>query len=218
MGRGLNMRRIERMALAAVGCGLLSACGGSAGFEPQRESTYSLSSLGNLIAFNKLFPGSAPLPQSEAPIECPVVEVQDGTASVRVFKGAEQTNDTVRYGFSLGDVARECSKTGDLIQLKVGVEGRVLVGPAGTPGTFTVPVRIAVRNDNTQAVLASKLSTISATVPADGTQAAFSYVSEPFTVPFVAHPDEDYTILVGFDPNGRGATPVASTRRKKPRQ
>jgi hypothetical protein len=167
------------------------------------------------VAFNSLFPASAPLPQTEATVECPVIEVQDGTASARFYSGAGQANENVRYGFALGDVARECSKVGGQLQLKVGVEGRVLIGPAGAPGTFSVPVRIAERNDSTQQVLTSQLARVSATVSSDQSQAGFTYVTEPFSVPFDPHPDEDYTILVGFDTNARAAPGEAPKRRRK---
>lgn len=211
---------VLRAAVALSCLGLLAGCGGSSGFEAPRDDTSTLGSLGsklgNLVAFNTLFPGSAPLPQTEASVACPIVEVQDGTASARFYRGASQANSDVRYGFSLGDVARECSKVGDRLQIKVGVEGRVLVGPAGQPGTFTVPIRVAVRNDNTRQPVTSLLVRVSATVPLGGTQAGFSTVTEPFSVPFVPHPDDDYTILVGFD-SGRGAQadPAARPRRKQ---
>ena len=216
--KGLELvRRATPAVMGLLCCGLLGACGaaGTQGFEPARQTPSVLSKLGNLVAFNKLFPDSAPLPQSDTNVDCPVIEVQDGTASVRVFKGG-QSNADVRYGFSMGDVARECSKVGNQLQLKVGVEGRVLIGPAGAPGTFTVPIRIAVRNDNTQKVLSSQLARISATIAPSDTQAGFTYVTEPFSVPFVGRPEEDYTILVGFDSGAKSSTdaPARSARRK----
>ena len=210
-------RRIWRGVAALSCCGVLTACGaaGTPGFEAPRATDYSLSSIGNLLAFNKLFPDSTPLPTTEAAVDCPTVEVQDGTASVRVYKVGSQSNTDVRYGFSLGDVARECSKIGDKLQLKVGVEGRVLIGPAGSPGTFSVPVRIAVRNDATQQVISSQLSRVTATVEPGNTQAAFTYVTEPFAVPFIPHPDEDYAILVGFDSAAKDASDAAAPKRRK---
>ena len=214
MGRGEIGRRV-RAGAVLVSCGLVAACGtaGTPGFEAPRDQGFSLSSLGNLVAFNTLFPSSAPLSQTEGPVECPTIEVLDGTASVRVYSGADQSNDHVRYAFSLGDIARECSRAGDQLVLKVGAEGRVLLGPTGAPGAFTVPLRIAVRNDNTQKVLTSNFTRIAASIAPGETQTAFSYVSEPFSVPLVPHPDEDYVILVGFDPNGKGVNPAKNPKK-----
>lgn len=213
-------RRVWAVAAALSCCGGLAGCGGTTGFEAPRETTSTLSSLGtklgNLVAFNTLFPDSAPLPSTEATVSCPIIEVQDGTASARFYRGGGQANGDVRYAFSLGDVARECSIVGGQLQLKVGVEGRVLVGPAGTPGAFSVPLRIAVRNDNTQQAVSSQLARVGATVAPNETQAGFTYVTEPFTVPTVPHPDEDYTILVGFDASGKSAdAPPAGKRKAK---
>ena len=47
----------------------------------------------------------------------------------------------------MGEIARECRVAGNQLIIKIGVEGRVLLGPAGSPGTFTVPVTIAVRDE-----------------------------------------------------------------------
>src|ERR1700710_1383235 len=135
-----DLGRRGRLAIFGVlGCGLLAGCGaaGTLGFEPEHDNAISLSSLRDLVSFNKLFPSSAPLPHTDAPVACPTIEVQDGTASVRVFAG-EETNDHVRYAFAMGDIARDCSKSGNQITLRVGAEGRVLLGPAGSPGAFTV--------------------------------------------------------------------------------
>ena len=215
-------RRVRRLGWAVAGmsgCAALAGCGagGTPGFEApsQSGSALSLSSLGNLVAFNKLFPGSAPLPQTDVQVDCPTIEVQDGTASVRTYVG-EQTNGHVRYQFSLGDIARECSKNGSNLVLKVGAEGHVLLGPAGSPGSFTVPIRIAVRNDTTEKVVFSQLNRLAAAIPPGGSETAFTYVSDPFSVPFVAHPDADYTVLVGFDPSGKGGSePVRKGRTAK---
>ena len=210
-------RRIGLAVAGLAGCAVLAGCGagGTPGFEPESQSGPTLTSkLANLVAFNKLFPTSAPLPQTEAPVDCPTIEVQDGTASVRTYVG-EQSNANVRYQFSLGDIARECTKSGSTLVLKVGAEGRVLLGPSGSPGSFTVPIRVAVRNDATQKVVYSQLNRVAAAVPAGGTETAFTYVSEPFAVPFVAHPDEDYTVLVGFDPSGAGLAGEHKARARK---
>ena len=138
----------------------------------------------------------------------------DGTSSYRTYAGTEQTNDAVRYQFSMGEVARECTKSGKEILLKVGVEGRVLLGPAGSPGSFTVPVRIAVRHDGDGKAVATKFYQVPATIEAGSDATAFQIVSDPITVPFLtANADDDYTILVGFDTGAKA--PAAASGRKK---
>ncbi len=195
------MKRIA--ARAAVWCCAGLALSGCAATEKLIPSSDSVSAtFGNLLAFNTTRPG--PIPSAahpgEEPLQCPSLEVLDGTSSYRTYSGTDQANGNVRYQFSMGDVARDCTRSGNEILMKVGVEGRVLLGPAGAPGSFTVPVRIAVRRDSDQKPAAAKLYQVPATIAAGETTGSFTIVTDPIAVPFITtHADDDYTILVGFD-------------------
>ena len=84
------------------------------------------------------------LPVASTDINCPPVEIAEGGESVRVG-GAD--NASVRYQFNIGDTARECDPAGPgQAALKIGVSGEVLIGPAGSAGTYSVPLRITVTN------------------------------------------------------------------------
>lgn len=194
------MRRVGTRAALLCWAGLaLGGCAATEKLLPVPSGGGSV--FGNLLAFHTSDPGPAPAAGArDEPIVCPVIEILDGTSSYRTYAGTEQTNETVRYQFSMGEVARDCTKSGKEILVKVGVEGRVLLGPAGTPGAFTVPVRIAVRHDGDGKVVASRLYQAPATIAAGADSTTFQIVSEPLAVPFLsAHADGDYTILVGFD-------------------
>ncbi|RYB01716.1 hypothetical protein D3272_24600 [Lichenibacterium ramalinae] len=197
----------------------LSLCGCAATEKLLPTTGGGGSVFGNLLAFHTSDPGPVPVAgQREDPLECPTIEILDGTASYRTYAGAEQTNEAVRYQFSMGEVARDCTKSGKEILLKVGVEGRVLLGPAGAPGSFTVPVRIAVRHDGDGKAVATKFFQVPATIAPGADSTTFQVVSEPIAVPFVtSHSDEDYTILVGFDASGKPA-PAAAGPDRKPRR
>ena len=41
---------------------------------------------------------------------------------------------TMRYQVGIAQTARECAALGGVMTMKVGVQGRVLLGPAGGPG------------------------------------------------------------------------------------
>ena len=139
----------------------------------------------------------------------------DGTASSRVYAGADQSNGAVRYQFSMGDVVRECSHVGTNLVMKVGVEGRALLGPAGSAGSFTAPVRVAVRREKDSKVVSSVLLRAPVVIQGGETQSPFQLVTDPIEVPFVsANADGDYTIIVGFDAKGEGD---ASPRKKRGR-
>ena len=67
-------------------------------------------------------------------------------------------------------------------------------------------------------LLAGTVQAAPVTIQPGNSQADFTVVSDPITVPYTkAHADEDYTILVGFDEHGQSADPAAprKTRRKR---
>ena len=212
------MGRVGARALALCWAGL--ALGGCAATDKLIPSAGGVgSAFGNLLAFNTATPAPAPAAGGapERPLQCPSVEVLDGTASYRTYAGTEQTNETVRYQFSMGEVARDCTHSGKEVLLKVGVEGRVLLGPAGSPGAFTVPVRIAVRHDGDGKAVATKLYQVPATIASGQDATSFQVVSDPIAVPFVtSNADDDYTILVGFDAAPKA--PAAAASEKKGRR
>jgi hypothetical protein len=143
-------------------------------------------------------------------VDCPQIEVQDGTAAVRVG-GA--TNDTVRYQFDIDKTARECHVEGNQFSIKVGVAGHLLIGPAGAPGAYSTQLRIVVRRDSDQKPEVSKAYKIDADT-AGGSQGPFQIVSEPLMLPYThQQEDQDYTILVGFDAQHVAEAP--KSRRKK---
>ena len=119
-----------------------------------------------------------PIDPNAREIRCPAVDIQGGTETltVRVAAKAGETG-AVRHQANVTRTARECRLEGDTLHLKVGVAGRVVLGPAGAPGSFTVPVRVAVTRGMTQVVY-SKLGRASVTVPAGADSALYAYVDE----------------------------------------
>src|SRR5690242_10158198 len=65
-----------------------------------------------------------------AEVDCPSVAVRQGAATLSITEpGAEAGPMTTRYQVSIGQMARECAALGGMMIMKVGVEGRVLLGP-----------------------------------------------------------------------------------------
>ncbi len=190
----------------------LAACSGGTG------STINGSTFGNLLAFNSL--KAPPLPataaKAEIDVDCPEVTILEGAAALRTFAGADQSNANLRHQFSMGELARECRVENNQLKIKVGVSGYVLAGPAGSAGSFTVPVRIAVRRDVDQKILVSELYRAPAALQANESQTTFIVVSEPLSVPFTRRDsDEEYSIIVGFDQAGGAVKPAKPTPRKQ---
>ncbi len=148
-----------------------------------------------------------------AHLTCPQILVLEGNAAHRVYAGSEQTNETVRYQFSIDDVARECALQSDKLAIKVGVQGKVLLGPAGSPGSFNVPVKISIIQESNDEPIVAKSYRASATIPNGHTETAYTIISDLLTVPFVQeHTELDYSLRVAVDEKGE---PPAETRKAK---
>lgn len=136
------------------------------------------------------------------PDYCPELRIREGTELLRRYEaGHEDDPAYVVWQASIGKTARECLY--DLqgtLTLRVGVSGRVVTGPKGSPGaTVSLPLRIAVVKFQ-ESVLASQLFPLSIAIPA-ANSAVFTEVHE-IIVPSPGQ-DRDYIIYVGLDEAGK---------------
>ena len=78
--------------------------------------------------------------------ECPPVNVRSGASTLTSSAEAgEPTATSLRYQVGISNSARECrGAPGNMVAVKVGIQGRVILGPQGSPGTIDVPIRYAV--------------------------------------------------------------------------
>jgi hypothetical protein len=163
-----------RAALTVAACLTMSACsstseGGGAG--------------GMLNAF--FYGGSVPpsLPPDQAEVPCPQVGIAPGGAAINSYAGGRTgAPEAMRSQLSIVNLARECRGRPDgAIVIKVGVEGRALVGPAGGAGHFDAPVRFAIKEG--ERVVASASRRASVTLRPGETQGSFLVVEEGLVVP-----------------------------------
>ncbi|MGU3496194.1 hypothetical protein ACLBXM_19305, partial [Xanthobacteraceae bacterium A53D] len=153
-------------------------------------------------------------------VTCPPVTVRSGASTWQV----PAPGGGLRAQGTFGTLARECTVAGGQMSIKVGIEGRVILGDKGTPGAFTVPVRVALVSEgpNPQNLL-TKFFVVPVQVPANETQAAFAVVEEGITFPMPARTSDldKYIVYVGFDSQGertqRPARPRATTPAAAPR-
>lgn len=145
-------------------------------------------------------------------LTCPIVEVREGAAAHRVYAG-QPSNASVRYQYSMGDIARDCRVADNKLVMKVGVEGRVLLGPAGSAGSFTVPVSIAVRDEATRQYVATRNYRVAASIGSGEANTSFAVVSDEIVVPLKGlNANEDYSIFVGFDGPSAATGPQRARR------
>ncbi len=145
-------------------------------------------------------------PPAEAPSGCPTISLLPGTEVQRVMAPGQSDNQGVRYQYSLFTVGRECALSGGRVTLRIGANGRVLLGPAGAAGRFDIPIRVAVFDELQHKVVESRLFKIAATIPAGQSGAPFAFVSDAMTLSIASGRSRDYSIKVGIDTNAKGGT------------
>jgi hypothetical protein len=148
---------------------------------------------------------------------CPPVDVRAGASTLTVPPaGADAFS--LRYQGSIGELARECNVSGGIMRIKVGVEGRVLVGPAGGPGQIEVPLRYAVVKEGPEPkTVISKFSKFPVTIPEGQPNVVFSHVDSDIAFPMPPGLEiEAYVVYVGFDPVGEKQQPKKPQAKPKP--
>ena len=159
-------------------------------------------------------PASAGLPEE---IECPGVAVRQGASTLAISTaGSESSPMSTRYQVTIGQTARECAALGGVMTMKVGVQGRILLGPAGGPGQVDIPLRVAIVQEgpNPKPVV-SKFARLAIAVPPGQTAIAFTHVEQDLTFPMPRPADlEAYVVYVGFDPSAAPAKPERKVKAK----
>jgi hypothetical protein len=185
-------------AVAAVAAPLAGCLGGDS-ILPSFDSPREKATVNNTE--NKASDKLIVLPARPEDVDCPDVGEFPGGATARV---GGPSNEAVRYQFDISDLARECDPQGNLFALKIGVTGRLLIGPAGQPGAYATTLRMQVKRDIDNKVLFDKSFRVAADTNG-GDQGVYKVVSDPIMLPLTrARLDLDYSIYVGL--NSGGAT------------
>ena len=120
---------------------------------------------------------------------------------------------SLRYQANFLRGARECALRAGNVTMKVGIEGRLILGPAGTPGTFSLPVRLAVVREGVEPkTVWTKFYMVPVSVPPGESNVLFTHVEEDMNFPMPAVREfDEYVVYVGFDPDG-----AAAEQKKRP--
>lgn len=206
-----------RVLLVVAALGLLPGCSSVEAYLPHGDPNAATMALGANPP-RTAHPGAnaseKPIvrPVASVDINCPPVDVAEDGAAYRVG-GAD--NASVRYQFNIGDTARQCDPAGPgQASIKIGVKGEVVIGPAGSAGTYSVPLIIAVTNETDKKQVFSKTYKVEATT--DGVSpGSFEIVTEPIVVPMPTLQLADhYSISVGFQAGA--AVPAPHRHRRHP--
>jgi len=224
-GHDEKRRRVRRRAAVLIlGAGLLAGCSSPSGGIGSAEPSPSFSSRFSSF-FSSATPGvkQAASPTPSAPeVDCPGVDIRAGASTLNIAaKTGQATAGDLRYQLSFGQTARECSLQGGTMSIKVGVQGRVILGPMGGPGQVDVPLRYAiVREGPDPKTIVTKFKRLPVVIGPDQSHVQFVDIEEALTFPMPGGTELDaYVIYVGFDEIGdkNEKKPAAKTA-KKPAQ
>lgn len=141
--------RLKLVGLSALGLALaLSACqsgdtlgalniGGGRG-QPQTETQPPAA-------------GQDTITVQELLAYCPAVSLVERNAVFNSYqRGGDGDPAKLNYRAAIVDTTRSCTYGGGMTSMTIGLAGRIIPGPAGTPGTVRLPLQIRVFQDTTE--------------------------------------------------------------------
>ncbi|MCA1452938.1 hypothetical protein I6F35_06845 [Bradyrhizobium sp. BRP22] len=210
--------RVIRAALASVVAAALG-CGTLAGPAAAQSLTDRFKSL--FGGGKSEEPAEKPAPgegqSRESDVLCPPVAIRSGASTYAVgAPGKEPVGSDLRFQATITRTARECAINGGEITARIGIQGRIIVGPAGAPPTVQVPLRVAVvQGGVSEKTIATKAYQTTVTMSESGSE-PFTLVAEDMTFPAPsADVAENYIFYIGFDPQALKPEPKPKAVRKK---
>lgn len=202
-----------RLAAAATACCIVAVA-------PARSQSLGdrFKSLFGIHSQPERAPASGTTVSAPDDLTCPPVTIRSGASTYAVgLPGKAASGPDLRYQATIGETARECDYNTDThqIAIKVGIQGRVIVGPAGAPPTVEVPLRVAVVEDGVSSkTIATKAYTVTVNLSGDegGT---YSFVSSDIVYPVPQGSAADrYVFYIGFDPQALKPEPRSRGKRR----
>jgi hypothetical protein len=204
-------------AVAVLGAVLAGCSGGSAPSMPSifQEPASNFSSFFARATANTAATGTTT--DGKTPdFECPGVSIRDGASTFAISANpTEGSAMNLRYQAGIGQTARECKLNGQMLTMRVGIQGRVILGPAGGPGTIELPLRLAVVHEGpSPKTIHTKLNRVPVTIQEGDANVAFTFIEEDLTFPMprVQGLIDEYVVYIGFDPQGFRETPKRPQR------
>lgn len=201
---GMRLGRAGLWAAAAVGLMALGGCGkfatGLWSDEPQPDmssTSYPTSTQASTTPLRI---------QMDPDAECPQINVPIGGA-------AWPAGDTSSRQLSFSKFARQCIlEPGNVIKIHIGVEVRGILGPKGSAGSYSAPVRITVRDRDGTSVY-SRVHTVTVSIPGGNAGGTASFVDDASRINLAnGLPLNSYDIQLGF---GGGAEGRAVSKRRR---
>jgi hypothetical protein len=210
-----DKRLVKAGIAAALACGLAAAPASAQSLTDRFKGLFG----GKSDEPAQAAPGAA-VPQDTGDLSCPPVTVRAGAGTYAVAApGKQPVGNDLRFQATISKMARECNLNGGVITARIGIQGRVIAGPAGAPSVVQVPVRVAVvQGGVSEKTIATKAYQTTVNMTETG--------SEPFTLVIedLAYPapsgaaGDSYIFYVGFDPQALKPERPAPRPKKQPTQ
>jgi hypothetical protein len=208
--RGIAM--LAAVALT-IGCGMMASPAAAQSLTDRFKSLFGGGKSDDAT------PGAPAAPNAaQVELTCPDVSIRAGASTYAVgAPGKEAAGNDLRYQATITRTARDCNLSDGQITARIGIQGRVIAGPAGTPPTVEIPLRVAVVQGGVQEkTIATKV--YRTTVAMDETGSVpFSMVAEDMVYPApVGAAGDSYIFYIGFDPQAiKPEAPAKPARKKK---
>mgnify|MGYP001829050175 FL=1 len=185
-----------------AGMAIVSGCGGggTSGFsserQPDRLPTIDLPSLPSSEPAAATAPATTSIAGRAS--SCPKVVAWPNEKLRTVYqRGHDGDANFIVYRGEITKLSRECQLTGGRVLVKYGYAGRVLLGPKGHAGSYSLPVSVKA-TDAYKAQIARDRMTVRVTVPGGQTVGYFSMVRQ---ISLPVRPGtrlEDYKVFVAL--------------------
>lgn len=206
-------RLVKSVIVASVACGLLAVPASAQSLTDRFKGLFGGKSEEPATAA----PG-APVPEDTGDLTCPPVTVRAGAATYAVAApGKQPVGNDLRFQATITKMARECTVNAGTITARIGIQGRVIAGPAGAPSSIQVPIRVAVvQGGVSEKTIATKAYQTTVNMGESGSE-PFTMVAEDLIYPAPEGAVGDsYIFYVGFDPQAlKPERPAPPPKKKK---
>ena len=214
----MGNNRLVKIALAAtvvagLGCGLVQPASAQS-FTDRLKGLFGGKS-------DESSTGTDPqkVEQDTGDLTCPPVSIRAGASTYAVgLPGKQAVGNDLRFQATITRTARECSVNGGQITARIGIQGRIIAGPAGAPTSVQVPMRVAVvQSGVNEKTIATKAYQTTVNMTETGSE-PFTLVAEDLVYPVPPGATGDaYVFYIGFDPQAlKPERPPPRAPKKKP--
>jgi hypothetical protein len=204
---------VSAALLLAIGCGVFASPASAQSDSPSLSDRFKSWFGGG----SKDAPVVDPQKDAAPELNCPPVSIRAGASTYLVgAPGQQAVGNNVRFQASITRTARDCTLESGQITARIGIQGRVIAGPAGAPETVEVPMRVAVvQGGVNEKTIATKAYRTTVTMAEDGST-PFTIIADDIVYPAPPPAVGDaYIFYIGFDPQALTPEPKPKAARKK---